>query len=414
MSRIDDLIAKVAPKGVIYMTLAEIAQTVPGLTGKTKSDFSDGSARFVSYKNTFANLAIDQTAPDFVKVEPGEKQNRLRIGDVVFTGSSETAEDVGMSSVVTSEPSEPLYLNSFCFAVRFGDSELLLPGFSKYLFRGDAARAQIKRTASGVTRINVSKVRFMQIRIPVPPLEVQREIVRILDHFTELEAELEAELETRRRQYEHYRDELLTAESDAYTTFTIGELGRVVTGRTPKSSEPDLWGSELDFVTPSDIKNGMREISMPARRVSGAGRAALAKNIIPAGSILVTCIGADMGKTVINANDCVTNQQINAIILDGKASKNYLFHLLTAQRDFLRRQGEVGGSTLPLINKTNFSKIEIGLPPLRDQERIASMLDKFDALVNDLSSGLPAELAARRKQYEYYRDRLLTFEEAAA
>jgi type I restriction enzyme S subunit len=169
----------------------------------------------------------------------------------------------------------------------------------------------------------------------------------------------------------------------------------------------------LDFVTPSDIRNGMREISRPVRQVSGAGRAAFAKNIIPAGSILVTCIGADMGKTVINANDCVTNQQINAIIFDGKASKNYLFHVLTAQRDVLRRQGEASGSTLPMINKTDFSKIEVDLPSLRDQQRIESILDKFDALLNDLNVGLPAELNARRKQYEHYRDRLLSFEKAA-
>lgn len=210
MSRIDELIAEHCPDGVESTALRDVAQTVPGLSGKTKADFSEGNARFVSYKNAFVNLAVDQQTADFVVVKPGEKQNRLRKGDVVITGSSESLDEVGMSSVVVSEPVEPLYLNSFCFALRFSDPILLLPGFSKYLFRSESIRKQIRATASGVTRINISKERFMKVRIPVPPLEVQREIVDILDKFTQLEAELEAELEARRRQYEHYRDALLT------------------------------------------------------------------------------------------------------------------------------------------------------------------------------------------------------------
>lgn len=104
MSHIDDLIGALAPTGVRFVTLADVAETVPGLSGKTKADFSDGNARFVSYKNVFANLAVDQDVPDFVKVAEGEKQNRLQLGDVIFTGSSETADEVGMSSVVMTEP----------------------------------------------------------------------------------------------------------------------------------------------------------------------------------------------------------------------------------------------------------------------------------------------------------------------
>ena len=143
----------------------------------------------------------------------------------------------------------------------------------------------------------------------------------------------------------------------------------------------------------------------------------MSKVQIPSGSLLVTCIGADMGKTVINANDCIPNQQINAIILtDDRVQISYLFHALTSMRDALRRQGENGGGTMPLINKSDFSKISIPVPPIEEQARIVAILDQFDALVNDLSSGLPAEIKARRQQYEYYRDLLLSFpkpEEAA-
>lgn len=131
---------------------------------------------------------------------------------------------------------------------------------------------------------------------------------------------------------------------------------------------------------------------------------------IPSGSLLVTCIGADMGKTVINANDCIPNQQINSITLtDDSVHVGYLFHVLTAMRDSLRRQGELGGGTMPLINKSDFSKIVVSLPSYEDQARIVSILDKFDALTNSITEGLPREIELRQKQYEYYRDLLFSF-----
>lgn len=214
MSRIDDLIAQHCPDGVEFKSLEELGVTYGGLTGKNKADFSNGNARFVSYKNIFNNLAVDLGANDFVRVGVGENQNSLALGDVLFTGSSETLDEVGMSSVVVEEPSEAIYLNSFCFGYRFNDNDLLLPEFSKYVFRSDAVRQQIVMSASGVTRFNISKKLFLKVRIPVPPLEVQREIVSILDKFdslvNDLSCGLPAEIEARRRQYAHYRDRLLS------------------------------------------------------------------------------------------------------------------------------------------------------------------------------------------------------------
>ncbi|HHW4673312.1 MAG TPA: restriction endonuclease subunit S, partial [Xylella fastidiosa subsp. pauca] len=210
MSRIDELIAALCPEGVGFKMLEELGATYGGLTGKSKADFSAGNARFVSYKNIFNNLAVNLDANDFVKVGSGENQNFLVLGDVLFTGSSETPDEVGMSSVVIEKPSEAIYLNSFCFGYRFNNDALLLPTFSKYLFRSYFVRQQIVMCASGVTRFNISKKRFLKVCIPIPPTAIQYEIVKVLDTFTTLEAELEAELEARRRQYQYYRDALLT------------------------------------------------------------------------------------------------------------------------------------------------------------------------------------------------------------
>jgi type I restriction enzyme S subunit len=190
MSRIDDLITEFCPNGVEFKSLGELGKIFSGLTGKSKADFSNGNARYVSYMNIFNNISVDLGIGDFVIVDAEERQNSLALGDILFTGSSETPDEVGMSSVVDNTPSEEVYLNSFCFGYRFINKELLLPGFSKYVFRGDFVRKQIVRSASGVTRFNISKKRFLETHIPIPPIEVQREVVIILDAFTELEAEL--------------------------------------------------------------------------------------------------------------------------------------------------------------------------------------------------------------------------------
>ncbi|WP_066043048.1 restriction endonuclease subunit S [Herbiconiux solani] len=252
------------------------------------------------------------------------------------------------------------------------------------------------------------------LRIPVPPLAVQHEIVGILDQFTELNGELEAELDARQRQYAHYRTQLLDGASHEANFIELGAVGRIITGRTPKASDNAAWGSALAFVTPSDIKNGMRRISKPARSLSQAGAATMTKILVPAGSLLVTCIGADMGKTVMNVSECVTNQQINAIIPAGGVDVDYLFFVLTSMRRQIRSQGERAGGTMPILNKSDFSRIRVPVPALEVQKLVVARLDHFDALANDLSVGLPAELAARRKQYEYYRGKLLTLKEAEA
>lgn len=210
MSKIDDLIKKYCPNGVEHKSLGEIGEFYGGLTGKSKDDFVDGNARFISYMNVYSHLELDIDTPDRVRVEKGEKQHTIGYGDILFTGSSETPSECGFSSVLTKMTDEPLYLNSFSFGLHLYDNSILLPGFSKYVFRSHDVRQQIIKTASGVTRFNVSKEKMKKVVIPVPPLEVQREIVQVLDSFTMLTAELSAELSARKKQYEFYRDQLLS------------------------------------------------------------------------------------------------------------------------------------------------------------------------------------------------------------
>ncbi len=197
---------------VAWLPLGEVAEIYGGLVGKSKADFksSNSNSRYISYKNIFNNIDVDFEKLEYVNISALENQHCVKYGDVLFTGSSETAEESGMSSAVTTKFEENIYLNSFSFGVRFNDEICLTPEFSKYLFRSHLMRKEIAKTTSGVTRFNISKARFKKIEIPIPDdpkksLEIQAEIVRILDAFTSLTAELTA----RKKQYNHYRDQLL-------------------------------------------------------------------------------------------------------------------------------------------------------------------------------------------------------------
>lgn len=195
-------------------TLGELGKFYGGLKGKTKNDFGSSGARYISYKNVYENISADFTWPDFVQVKEGENQLSLMKGDILLTGSSENMEESGLSSVVTKEPEEKAYLNSFSICYRLNDPSILNPEFSKYLFRSRLARKQIIRTAQGVTRFNVSKKKLANVSVPIPTLEEQQRIVDILDRFDALTSSLSeglpAELAARRSQYEYYRDQLLT------------------------------------------------------------------------------------------------------------------------------------------------------------------------------------------------------------
>lgn len=213
----DDLLA--FDEEIPRYSLGDLGVVFGGLTGKSKADFTDGNARFATYKNVFSNISLDTAANDFVKIREGERQRSLTRGDIIFTGSSESVAEVGLTSVVTADLAEPMYLNSFCIGFRPHDVDLLNPEFAKHLFRSGAMRRQIIKTASGVTRINVSKARLVKIEVPIPDAETQNRIAKALDGFEtltrSLSAGLPAELAARRTQYEYYRDKLLTFEEAA-------------------------------------------------------------------------------------------------------------------------------------------------------------------------------------------------------
>ncbi len=401
MPKLEHLLEQLCPNGVEYRKLGELGTFYGGITGKSKEDFKEGNAKFITYKNVYANPALQVDVPDRVRIGEKENQRTLEYGDVIFTGSSETPDECGISSVVTTKSDEKLYLNSFCFFFRLNDKTILLPDFSKHLFRSNYLRYQIGKTASGVTRFNVSKDRMKKVCIPIPPIGVQTEIVRILDKFTELTTELTTELANRKKQYEHYENTVLF--DNNYPRIKLQELCTVNQGLQIPISERFRVPSDnrYIYITVQYLKNpadNQYYIENPNDSV-----------ICHEDDILVTRTGST-GTIVTGIIGCFHNNFFK-VQCNGRVLKKYMLVLLRSKTMYGRMQKAASGGNIMDLPHKKFYNLEVPLPAIEEQQRIVDVLDRFDKLCNDITEGLPAEIEARQKQYEYYRDKLLRFKE---
>jgi len=255
-----------------------------------------------------------------------------------------------------------------------------------------------------------------EMRIPVPPLEVQREIVRILDQFTTLEAELEAELEARRTQYEHYRNHLLSYESLAargpVEMVKLGDVIAISRGASPRPiSKFVTQGEGIPWIKIGDVDPRGKFVTSAAERITSAG-AEKSRKVLPGDFILSNSMS--FGRPyILQIEGCVHD---GWLILSNVADHwipDFLYHSLRTDNVQHQFAQLASGGAVRNLNSRVIESVELALPQKVVQEEIVSLLDRFDALVNDISSGLPAEIAARRAQYEHYRDRLLSFPEKA-
>ncbi len=394
MTKLEQLIKDLCPNGVEYKTLGKLGKFYGGLTGKTKNDFKDGNADFVTYKNIYSNPALSIDIEDKVKINDNEKQNTVQYGDVLFTGSSETPEECGMSSVLTVKTNKKLYLNSFCFGFRFRQLDLFNPDFCKHLFRSYSLRQQLQKTADGVTRFNVSKKKMAKVTIPVPPMAVQNEIVRILDIFTKLTAELTAELTARKKQYEYYRNSLLTFD-DSVPMVKLGDLCSILAG----GDVPKNYSKEIteEYRVPI-YSNGVGEKALYGyTNISKISKSCI--TVAARGTIGYCALREKPFYPVVRLICVIPKDNLNVRFL------KYCVDILTFK---------VPTTGIPQLTIPMIKEYKIPLPSLKEQQRIVKILDMFEALCNDISVGLPAEIKARKQQYEYYRNKLLTFQEVQA
>ena len=183
--------------------------------------------------------------------------------------------------------------------------------------------------------------------------------------------------------------------------YKISELGRVITGKTPSSKNPEEWGTEVAFVTPTDFDSYNKSIEGSIRCLSEKGRRVFNSKLLPPNSVIVTCIGSQMGKVALNKIPCVTNQQINSIVLSDNFNPHFVYYLISSMQDYLRNLA-TGGSTMPIVNKSEFENIKLNIPSLPTQTAIAEILSSLDdkiELNNKINQELEALAQALFKQW---------------
>ncbi|WP_314659003.1 restriction endonuclease subunit S [uncultured Rothia sp.] len=294
--------------------------------------------------------------------------------------------------------------SGFTYSVK--DESLLSYKYISYWLLN--AQQEIYACSSQSAQRNLKTAEFKRFEVPVPPLEVQEAIVEILDKFTNLEAELEAELEARTLQYEYYRDSLFEALD--CPRVPLGSFAQLVRGSgMPKT---DFSESGVGAIHYGQIytKFGTATAEVIAH-VPEEKAKKLA--VVNPGDVIVANTSEnleDVCKAVawVGDSDIVTGGHATVIKAPEQNAKFISYYMATGQFNKDKRRHAFGTKVIDVAPK-NLAKIEFPLPSLEEQQRIVDILDRFDALTTSLSEGLPAELAARRSQYEYYRDQLLSF-----
>lgn len=256
---------------------------------------------------------------------------------------------------------------------------------------------------------SVSSNKLASLQIPIPPIEVQREIVRILDNFTKLTAELTAELTARQKQYEYYRNELLNVESRIKNVELkrLGDVCNIGDGLhgTPEYDE----NGEVYFINGNNVKGGKIQFDNNTKKINNMEYQKL--RLPFDNNTLFLSINGTIGNVAIYRNERIALGKSVAYfnIITDKLNRKYLFYILQSAKAQIYFKNSVTGGTIKNLGLKALREFQIQIPPLEEQKRIVAILDHFDKLCNDISEGLPAEIEARQKQYEYYREKLLQF-----
>lgn len=410
MSKIMTLIERHCPDGVEHKLLGDVAgysetridakeldetnfvgvdNLLPNAGGKTNASYPPNTARLTAYQ--VGDVLLGNIRPYLKKVWFADNDGGCS-GDVLAVRISKEYQ------------------------------ERLLPRLLYYQLSSDKFFAYSMQYAKGAKMPRGSKEDILRYRIPLPPLEIQREIVKVLDSFTALKAELEAELEARRRQYSYYRDALLAFDDDAISAaskqasvrwMTMASIGEFIRGNGLQKK--DFVESGVGCIHYGQIYTHYGTFADKTKTfVSDA----FAKKLRKAKTgDLVIATTSENDEDVCKAVAWLGKEEIavsgDAYIYRHSLHPKYAAYFFQTRNFQEQKKRHISGTKVRRVSGESMGKFMIPVPPMDEQERIVSILDKFDALVNGISEGLPAEIAARRQQYEYYRDRLLTFHEAA-
>jgi type I restriction enzyme S subunit len=415
VNKIEKLIDELCPDGVEFKKLGEVCEKTSNIKWQNNKN---KQLQYIDLTSVDRNRnIITETKTITSETAPSRAQKIVKAGDVIFGTTRPTLKRF---CVINHEYNEQICSTGFC--VLRPKIEIVLTNYIFHFISSSDFYTYTESNQKGASYPAISDSAVKKIKIPIPPLAIQKEIVKTLHNFTELEAELEAEieaeLEARKNQYEYYRGELLAFDpsacdaqvDDEVKWKTLGEVAGYRRGSFPQPYGESRWydgESAMPFVQVADVGENMRLIENTKRKIS---KLAQPKSVfVPVGTVIVTLQGS-IGRVAITQYDSYVDRTL-AIFERFKIEINKKYFAYQLESKFGIEKENARGSTIKTITKEEFTQYKIPIPSLAEQKRIVSILDKFDAIVIDISIGLPAEITARKKQYEYYRNQLLTFKE---
>lgn len=312
---------------------------------------------------------------------------------------------------------QPIFVSD-AFTVK--PSKVLLARYCYHFLLNMQQQLHEFKSGGGIPHVYPRDVAPILIPIPCPDnpeksLAIQSEIVRILDKFTALTAELTAELNMRKKQYNYYRDQLLSFDEDEVEWKTLGDTDffEVGSGGTPSKRKTEYWDNgNIPWIKSESCNN--ESVYSASNFITELGLAKSNAKLLKERTTLIALVGATIFKTAFLEFEATTNQNIASIKSKNPNVVNdkFIFYYITNLYDVLKSEMRNYG----MLNLTTLRQFNIPIPAIEEQKRIVKILDKFDALTNSITEGLPREIELRQKQYEYYRDLLLSFPkpEAAA
>lgn len=406
MSKLNNLLQDLCPNGVKYVKLKDIATDIFRGAGITREQVTTEGTPCVRYGEIYTTYGVFFDAcVSHTNEEILQSRKYFEHGDILFAITGESVEEIAKSTAYVGY--EKCLAGGDIVVMKHNQN----PKYLGYVLSTTESQNQKSKGKVKSKVVHSSVPAIKEIIIPLPPLPVQEEIVRILDSYTkmteELESKLKAELEARKKQYEFYRDSLLKFDTPGgsseciWSSISLSDIGKVSmckrilksetsnTGDIPFYKIGTFGGKANAYITKELFEKYKSQYSYPKK-----------------GDILISAAGT-IGKTVIYDGKPAYYQDSNIVWIDNDEKlvlNRFLFYVYQLNP----WQVSTGGTIARLYND-NIANATIIVPPLHEQERIVKVLDRFDKLCNDLTEGLPAEIESRRKQYEYYRDKLLTF-----
>jgi type I restriction enzyme, S subunit len=372
--------------------ISELGDTINGLTGKNGEDFGTGKL-YVTYKQVFDNSIIDFRKCGKVEIDENENQNTLQKGDILFTTSSETPNEVGFASVLVDSPKENVYLNSFCFALRPFELENTQPQFSRYLFHSPVYRKSVTVIAQGSTRYNLSKVAFLNLKVPIPESKEQQKVASCISSLDEVIIAETQKLDLLKDHKKGLMQNLFPQEGQKVPKYRfkefendgvwvkkrLGDLGHFLGGGTPSRSNEDYWIGNIPWISSSDIKeDDIHNISI-SQYINENAIIESATKKIPKGSVLfVSRVG--VGKLAINTIELCTSQDFTSFLPKKDVLNFFIGYYFSAKTNLLLSLNQ--GTSIKGFSKGDFENLILPYHNnIKEHKKIASCLFALDELI---------------------------------